>query len=125
MQRMYEAMAATRGRATADYGMGFIFYNRYLEKKSDVGNLMRAVEYLKRAVAEGDLYRAHYYLGLSYMEARQYEKAGQAFISTREGDVDGRYLEQTSRMLLLINSLHKIGFKNIPALPGWEEPAAR
>ncbi len=126
VQRMYEAMVAARGSATADYGMGFIFYNRYLAEKSDVGNLMRAVEHLKRAVAEDDhLYKAHYYLGLSYLEARQYEKAGQAFISTRQRDLDGRYKEQTSQMLSLINSLHKIGFKNIPALPGWEEPAAR
>ncbi len=123
MQRMYEAMAEARGRPSANYGMGFIFYNRFIADKSDLGNLTRAVEHLKRAVAEDDqLWRAHYYLGLSYLEARQYEKAKLAFHAAREGDVDGRYKEQTSQVLSLINSLHKIGFKNIPALSGWVEP---
>ncbi len=121
---MYEAMESVRGRALAEYGMGFIYYKRYIDDRADINELRQAVDYLERSVAESDhLYRAYYYLGLSYLEAREYEKAGEAMVKSREKDVGRRYMDQTAKVLDLINSLRSIGFNNIPALPGWEASA--
>ncbi len=124
-RRMYEALVSKRGKAHADYSMGFINYKRYVAHRRDVGVLKRAVSHLESAVAgEDSRPLAYYYLGMSYVEARMYGKAEHALLKTRELDLAARYLDETERVLALINSLDRAGLKNMPALPGWGEPAA-
>jgi uncharacterized protein HemY len=52
--------------------------------------------------------RPHYYLGLCYLEANDWQKAEEQLKIARLLDLDGRYRAQTSDFLSLIEAVRKM-----------------
>ncbi len=102
---LLESLVEIRGKARAYYGLGFIHYNLYTEDKTRPRHLHSAIDYFEKALGEEeDFMNPHYYLGLSYLNLRNLEKAEEHFKLTRELDFDGRYRVQTDDFLMLIQA---------------------
>ncbi|GAB4390297.1 MAG: tetratricopeptide repeat protein [Thermodesulfovibrionales bacterium] len=102
------SLAATRGSAPAYYGLGFMYYSR--RDGDRPAFLGRAIEYLEKSVSVSPSFmRPHYYLGLSYLEAGDYEKAEKHLVLAKDLDVDGQYLAQTRSFLSFIRKARDMG----------------
>lgn len=102
-----ESLADTRGSAQAYYGLGFMYYKHRERGRPEI--LQKAIRYLEKSVSVSPSFmRPHYYLGLSYLEIGDYDKAEKNFVLVKKLDVDGRYLAQTRDFLSLIKSAKRM-----------------
>lgn len=107
---LLEYLVQARGSAQAYYGLGFIYYRLYSEDGKKPGLLYKSIDYLEKAVAlSSGFMRPHYYLGLCYLEANDWQRAEEQLKIARQLDIDGRYRAQTGDFLTLINETKKRG----------------
>jgi tetratricopeptide (TPR) repeat protein len=107
---LLENLVQARGSAQAYYGLGFIYYRLYSENEKEPGLLGKSIKYLEKAVAvSSDFMRPHYYLGLCYLEANDWQRAEEHLRIARQLDIDGQYRAQTADFLTLINETRKRG----------------
>jgi hypothetical protein len=109
-EALFENLAQARGGAEAYYGLGFMYYRLYAEDRGRPALLRKSIEYLEKAVAaSSDFMRPHYYLGLCYLEANDWQRAEEHLKIARRLDIDGQYKTQTGDFLTLISETRKRG----------------
>jgi tetratricopeptide (TPR) repeat protein len=108
-EALLETLTQARGEAEAYYGLGFMYYHLYTGDRKQPGLLGKSIEYLEKAVAlSSDFVRPHYYLGLCYLEANDWQRAEEHLKIARRLDIDGRYRAQTADFLSFIEVVRKM-----------------
>jgi tetratricopeptide (TPR) repeat protein len=101
------ALADARGKAQAYYGLGFMYYKHRDKRRPET--LQKAIRYLEKSVSVSPSFvRPRYYLGLSYLETGDYDKAEKNFSVVMKLDIDGQYIAQTRDFLSFIKSVKKM-----------------
>jgi len=117
---MYEVLSEIKGPSKAYFGMGFYYFDRYSKSEpKDKYMLRKSILFLGNAVkADKNLVMARHYLGLSYLEAGNYDSAIDEFAAVMNSGTSERYTTDAEAYMELAKKLKNLSSGQVGVAPG-------